>query len=126
MPAQVAALITGFTQNKYAILLLINVFLVIVGCFMDTGAAITILTPMLLPFAEMTGLSRLALGIVMCVNLVIGQLTPPVGVSMFVGCKITNQTVKDIFPYLIQFIIALYVVSLLLTYFPQIQEFLPK
>jgi C4-dicarboxylate transporter DctM subunit len=122
----VAKTVNQITANPIIVLFLINVFLLIVGCFMETIASILILTPILLPMAQAAGLSKLAFGVVMTVNLMIGQLTPPLGVSLFVALTISKLTIRQVAKYLYQFILALILPLFLITYLPVIVEFLPR
>lgn len=125
IPTQIATFITGLTSNPILILILINVFLIIVGCFMETVAAIIILTPLLLPIALAAGMSPISFGAMLCVNLVIGQITPPVGVCLFVASQIAKTSIVDLTKYLWQFLIALIIVLALVTFIPQLTELLP-
>jgi C4-dicarboxylate transporter DctM subunit len=126
VPATVADAVSHVTTSPILVLLLVNIFLLVVGCFMETIAAILILTPILLPIVQAAGMSKLAFGVVMNVNLMMGQLTPPLGVSLFVALTISKLSIRQVAKYLYQFIFSLLVPLFLLTYFPQISEFLPR
>jgi C4-dicarboxylate transporter DctM subunit len=126
VPVTVADAVSQVTTSPILVLLLVNIFLLVVGCFMETIAAILILTPILLPIVEAAGMSKLAFGVVMNVSLMIGQLTPPLGVSLFVALTISKLSIRQVAKYLYQFIFFLLVPLFLLTYFPQISEFLPR
>lgn len=125
MSTIVTNMMLSITSNKYVFLLLVNIVLLIMGMFMDGGAACLILAPILVPIATSMGISTIHFGIVMVLNLIIGCGTPPLGVCMFIGCKIANISVergtKGIMPY----ILAEICVLLIVTYVPFISEFLP-
>ena len=120
-----AELILGISQNKYVVLLLINIFLFIVGMLMETLAAIIILTPILLPVVTQLGVDPIHFGVIMVVNLVIGMCTPPVGVNLFVGCRLGGITVDKMVKWLIPLVGSLLVVLMIVTYVPVISTFLP-
>jgi len=112
--------------NKYVLLFLINILLLFVGTFLEAGAAIIILAPVLAPLAVQMGVHPLHFAIIMVLNLVLGLITPPLGICLFVACGITKIKLwtisKAIFPFLLAEIFVLFVV----TYFPVISMFLPK
>ena len=122
IPDAIAAGILGLTQSKLAVLMLINVLLLIVGCLMETQAAIIILTPIFLPIVTQLGVNPIHFGIIMVVNLAIGMSTPPLGVNLFVGCGIAKisieQITKAIIWLLIANIIALFVIIIGVIRFP--------
>jgi tripartite ATP-independent transporter DctM subunit len=118
--------ISGFTTSPAVLLLLLNIFLLLVGCFMGPLSAIILLTPVLVPLGKAFGLDQIHLGIVVILNLMIGNLTPPMGSILFVTCKVAEvklvQLLKEIWPFLIGLVIALLVV----TYVPQTVTWLPS
>lgn len=125
MPQLVSAMILGLTHNKYVFLLLVNILLLIMGMFMDGGAAVVIMAPILAPVAASMGISLIHFGLVMAFNLTIGCITPPLGYCLFITSKIghisVERTVKGVIPYLIAEIIVL----LLITYIPQLVTVIP-
>ena len=125
VPEMITEAILGLTHNPILIMLGINVILLIAGCFMEAAACITIFTPMLLPLAIECGQTPLTFGILMCVNLVIGTITPPFGLSLYMTSSITKEPVFGIAKKVIPFIISSVVVLMLITYVPQIITFLP-
>jgi len=125
VPTTLANLILGLTDNKYFVLLLINVFLFIVGMLMETLAAIIILTPILLPIVTQLGVNSVHFGVIMVVNLVIGMCTPPVGVNLFVGARLGGIKVEKMFKWLLPMIGVLLLVLLLVTYVEPISTLLP-
>ncbi len=112
--------------NLYIYLLIVNILLIFVGMVMDANSALYIFVPILLPVATALGYDIVAFGIMMCVNLAIGLVTPPVGVNLFVACNIANVSIKELIKDILPIIGALIVVLLLVTYIPQISLFLPN
>ena len=104
----------------------INVLLLIVGCVMDLTPALLILAPMLLPVAESYGLDPVYFGVVMCVNLCIGLITPPVGTVLYVGCGLSKISMGQITKPLLPFIGVMITVLLLITYIPSLVTFIPN
>lgn len=117
-------MITG--GNVIIFLLICNVILLIAGMVMDAVSALYILVPILWPIAQTMGYDIIVFGIVMCVNLAIGLVTPPVGVNLFTGCSISKITVKQCIFDILPIIGSLLIVLLLVTYIPQISLLLPK
>jgi C4-dicarboxylate transporter DctM subunit len=115
VPNQVAQFILSLTENKFIFLLYINLLLLFVGTFMDITASILILTPILLPIAQQLGVDPTHFGLIMVMNLVIGVVTPPVGIVLFVACTITGlsfeQVVKAVMPFLIVSLVILGIVT---------------
>lgn len=125
--ADIGTWITNITNgNIILFLMLTNVILLIAGCVMDAVSALYIFTPILLPVALSMGYDRTSFGILMCVNLAIGLITPPVGVNLYVACGIANVSIKELIKDLLPIIIGLLVVLLIVTYFPQIPMILPN
>lgn len=117
IPTMVADALLSISSNPLIILLLINILLLFVGCFMDTSAAVIILTPILLPIAINIGINPIHFGIIMIVNLAIGFITPPVGVNLFVGSGISGLSIetlsKAVLPFLISMLLSLMVITLI-------------
>jgi tripartite ATP-independent transporter DctM subunit len=122
----VTAGILAVTENKTAALLLIMALVFVVGFFMETVAAITILAPLLLPVALATGIDPVHLGIVFILNLMIGLLTPPVGMVLYVLAKISRTPFEECVKATLPFLLPLVAVLLLLTLFPAIALWLPN
>jgi len=125
IPNMVTNWITSLTDNKIIILLLINILLLIVGCFMDTTPAIMVLSPILLPVALTFGLDPVHFGIIMVVNLAIGFITPPLGINLFVAARIGKEPLETVTSGIIPFIIVMIICLMLITYIPNISMFLP-
>ncbi len=126
IPAMITEAIVGLTSNYVVILLLINVLLLIVGCFMDTTPAMMVLSPILLPVATSIGLNPIHFGLIMVVNLAIGFITPPLGINLFVAARVGNEPLETVTSGIIPFILAMLLCLLLITFIPQISMFLPQ
>ncbi len=124
VPGTIARTILSITENKFLILLLINILLIIVGTFMEALAAIVILTPILLPVVVGVGVDPLHFGIVMVVNLAIGFVTPPVGVNLFVASGVGGAKLAQISSKALPMIGLMLIVLLLVTYVPEVSLFL--
>jgi C4-dicarboxylate transporter DctM subunit len=112
-------------KSPALILLLINVFLLIVGCFIEANAALITLTPILFPIIVKAGIDPVHFGVMMVLNLMIGLITPPVGMSMYILCDITKVTTLQFSREIWPFVIALVVVLILVTYVPALVLFVP-
>lgn len=125
MPVIVNDMILSVTNNKYVFLILVNILLLIMGMFMDGGASVIILAPILAPVAAALGISTIHFGVIMALNLTIGNITPPLGYCLFIGSRIgaitVEEGIKGIIPYLIAEIAAL----LLITYIPALVTYVP-
>ncbi len=118
VPATIANAMLSLTENKIAILLLINVLLLIVGTFMEALAAIVILTPILLPIVIKVGVDPVHFGIIMVVNLAIGFVTPPVGINLFVASGVADVKIEKLSKVALPLVGLMIVVLLLITYIP--------
>ena len=126
IPEKIGQLILSITDNKYFILLLINFFLLFLGTFMETLAAVILTLPMLLPIITKINVDPVHFGIVMAVNLSVGLITPPLGICTFVASSIAKISLERIAKALIPFIIVTMVILLLITYFPKLVLLLPN
>ncbi|ECM4385494.1 TRAP transporter large permease [Salmonella enterica] len=126
IPAALSDMILGISANKLVILLVITVFLLIIGTFMDIGPAILIFTPILLPIMAKLGVDPVHFGIIMIYNLAIGTITPPVGSGLYVGASVGKVKVEEVIKPLLPFYGAIIGVLLLITYIPEITLFLPR
>jgi len=116
----------GFSQNKTVILIIIMMVVLLIGCFMETIAAITILVPVLLPIAEKVGIDPVHLGIIVILNLMLGLLTPPVGMVLYVLSKVSGVKFERCVIATAPFIVPLLVVLAMITFFPDIAMWLPN
>jgi len=125
IPQNITELLLSVSDNKYVILLLINLILLFVGIFMDMTPAVLIFTPIFLPVVTKLGMDPTHFGIIMVLNLCIGLCTPPVGSVLFVGVGIAGTTIQKIIKPLLPLFIAMIVALLLVTYFPALSLWLP-
>lgn len=126
IPQRVAQVFLSISTNKYVFLAVVNAFLLMVGMFMETGAAIIILAPILAPVAAQLGVHPLHFGFMMVLNLAIGMATPPVGVCLFVTCSISGLPLEKISRAIWKFVLSEVAVLLLVSYVEFIPLFLPR
>jgi TRAP-type C4-dicarboxylate transport system permease large subunit len=123
---EIAAWVLGFTQEAWVFLLLANLLMLFVGCFLEPTAAITILVPILLPITQKLGIDPVHFGLVMVLNLMIGLLHPPMGMVLFVLARVAKLSVERttvaILPWLVPLLLSLAII----TYFPKAVLWLPK
>ncbi len=122
----IVELIFAFTGNKFVILLLINVVLLILGCFETATANLVIVTPILVAVAQQIGMDLVHLGVVVVFNLVIGIITPPVGTSLYIVADITKLPFETVAKETLKYLPPLLVVLALITYWPQLVLFVPN
>lgn len=125
IPQHLVSVITSFSKNPKVILLLINIGLLVVGTFLDNVAAIALLTPILHPLIVSLGIDPVYFGVVMITNLAIGQVTPPVGMNLFVASNISKIPIEKIAREALPFIVVMIFDLMLITYIPQLITFLP-
>lgn len=118
IPNMIANSITSITDNKFLILLIINLFLLVVGMFVDNIPATIILTPILLPICTAFGMSPVTFGIMLTMNLAIGFCSPPYGINLFVASSISKVSIEDLTKNIIKPLLGLLIVLLLITYVP--------
>lgn len=126
IPQQLLSLFLSITDNQFIIMLLIVVFLLIVGTFLETTAAVIMLSPILVPFIVNLGYSPIFAGVLIVVVLAVGMITPPVGVVLFVCSELLGVKVMEVIRKLPIFLFVSVAVILLLTYIPQLIDFLPN
>ncbi len=125
IPQNVSEGLLSLTSNPFMILLIINMLLLFVGIFMDMTPAVLIFTPIFLPIVTAMGVDPIHFGIIMVLNLSVGLCTPPVGSVLFIGCSVAGLSIDKVIKPLLPMFIAMVVVLLLVTYFPQISLWLP-
>lgn len=125
IPLKVTAFFTSLSDNKYVVLLLINLMLLLLGCLMDMSPLILILTPILLPVVKAMGVDPVHFGMIMMVNLGMGLITPPVGTVLFVGSAISKLKIGVVARAVMPFFLALLLVLALVTYVPWLSLWLP-
>lgn len=126
IPQLVAETILTVTDNPYLILLFLNILLLVNGCLMEVIAALVILTPILVPMVKMVGIDPVHFGVVMTLNLMIGLLTPPLGVGLYTVQKVAGISFERIAKTAFPFLLPLIIVLLLVTYVPDISLFLAR
>jgi tripartite ATP-independent transporter DctM subunit len=125
VPQDISAALLSLTDNRFVLLLMINVILLAVGTFMDMTPAVLIFTPIFLPIVTGLGVDPVHFGIIMIMNLCIGLCTPPVGTCLFLGCGIGETTVTKVIPKIIWFFVAMIAVLLICSYIPDLSLWLP-
>ena len=126
LPARITELFTSISDNKYVILMCINIMLLLIGTLMDMAPLILILTPVLLPVTNSLGIDPVHFGMIMLVNLGIGLITPPVGSVLFVASAVSKQKIEQVVKAMLPFYALLFLVLMAITYIPAISLFLPK
>ena len=126
IPTAISNMIMGISDSPIIILLVINIFLLFLGTFMDITPAVLIFTPIFLPIVMSFGMDPIHFGIMMVMNLSIGNITPPVGSALFVGASIAKLDLEDVVKPLLPFYAAIIIVLLLVTYIPEISMVLPR
>ena len=121
IPLKIAMIITSLSDNGIIILIMINLFLLIVGMFIDNIPATIILTPILLPIVIKFGMSPITFGIMLTMNLAIGFCTPPYGINLFVAAAISKVKMEELSQKIMLFIFSLICILLLVTYFPPLK-----
>ena len=126
VPEKLSSFMLGISEEKIAVLLMINIMLLVLGMIMDMAALILICTPIFLPIVRDLGMDPTQFGIMLLVNLGLGLCTPPVGTCLFVGCAVgrvkIEETLRTIWPFYLAILMAL----LLVTYVPAVSLFLPS
>ncbi len=125
IPQDISSFLLSLTENKFLILLIINLLLLAVGTFMDMTPAVLIFTPIFLPIVTDLGMNPLHFGIILIMNLCIGLCTPPVGTCLFLGCGIAETTVTKIIRHILPFFAAMIIVLFICTYFEVFSLWLP-
>jgi tripartite ATP-independent transporter DctM subunit len=126
IPQELSSMLMSISDNRYVILMIVNILLLFIGTFMDMTPAILIFTPILMPVMQKIGISPLHFGIIMITNLCIGLCTPPVGTCLFLGCSVGNGKIAQVAHKMIPFFIAMAVALLAITYMPMLSEGLPR
>ncbi len=126
IPQAISEVLLGLTNNPIIILLIMNVILLIAGTFMDVTPAILIFTPLFLPIVKTFGMDPIQFGLILVYNLCIGNITPPVGNTLFVSIKVGNTTLAKVMPYMLMYYAAILIGLLLVTYVPAVSLGLPQ
>ena len=125
IPAAISEGLMSISNNRYVILLIMNVFLLIMGMFLDLTPAVLIFTPIFLPIATSIGMSPVHFGLMLITNLGIGSVTPPVGSCLFVGCGVAKVKIEGVTKYIIPLFAGMVVALFLITFIPAIPRIVP-
>jgi TRAP-type C4-dicarboxylate transport system permease large subunit len=125
IPDRIGDYLVQVSPNRLALLLALNVVFLVVGTFMEAYAAIILLVPILLPTLAQFGIDPVHFGVIVTVNLCIGMVTPPLGVTLFVGCSISGEPISRVLRPLLPLLGFMIAVLMLITYVPSTVMFLP-
>ena len=125
IPQAISAALLGITTNKIIILLIMNLILLVAGTFMDVTPAILIFTPLFLPIVKTFGMDPVQFGLILVYNLCIGNITPPVGNTLFVSIKVGRSSLSKVMPYMLMYYVAILIGLLLVTFVPLVSTGLP-
>ncbi|MGM1054160.1 MAG: TRAP transporter large permease [Pseudomonadota bacterium] len=120
LPREVAGWVTAVFDSPWTFLLAVNVLLLGVGMFIETGAAILVLAPILTPIAIQFGIQPVHFGLIMVVNLALGMITPPLGVNLFAACAVARISIDQMLPHLVRFVLVVLTCLMAITYMPWI------
>lgn len=126
IPNAITEILLGISSNPIVILLIMNLVLLVVGTFMDLTPDILIFTPIFLPIAKNFGMDTVQFGIMLIFNLCIGNITPPVGNTLFIGCKVGKTSIEEVIKYLLPFYLGILIVLMMVTFIPELSLFIPK
>jgi tripartite ATP-independent transporter DctM subunit len=125
IPMKILEMMEGMVQSKIGFLLILNVFLILVGCMMDIFSAILIVVPLIMPLADKFGIDPIHLGVLFLANLAIGYNTPPVGLNLFIASSRFDRPIMQLYRATLPFLLLLLFTLLLITYWPALSLFLP-
>ena len=125
IPAAISQGLMSISNNRYVLLLIMNVFLLVMGMFLDLTPAVLIFTPIFLPIARSIGMSEVHFGLMLIMNLGIGSVTPPVGSCLFVGCGVGKVKIEGVTKYIVPIFAAMVVALFLVTFIPAIPLIVP-
>ena len=125
IPAAISQALMSISSNKFVILLIMNLFLAVMGMFLDLTPAVLIFTPIFLPIARSIGMSDVQFGIMLIMNMGLGNVTPPVGSVLFVGCGVAKVSIAGVTKYIIPLFVAMFVALMMVTYIPAISLCVP-
>ena len=125
IPAAISEGLLSISDNRYVLLLIMNVFLLVMGCFLDLTPAVLIFTPIFLPIARSIGMSDVHFGLMLITNLGIGSVTPPVGSCLFVGCGVGHVKIEGVTKYIVPIFFAMVIALFLITFIPAIPLIVP-
>lgn len=126
VPALLAQLILGITRNKFLVLIIINIFLLIVGCLIETVPAMILTIPVLMPIVDAIGVDRVHFGVILCVNLAIGFAAPPMGIGIYIMASVAKMSPEEVIKETLPLLVPLLAALIMITFIPQITLFLPN
>jgi tripartite ATP-independent transporter DctM subunit len=126
IPDMFASFLLNITENKYILLLIVNILFLLLGMFIDTMAITLVFIPMVLPLVELLGIDLVHFGVLIVLNMMIGLTTPPFGVLLFIVSGISKTPLKDVIRECLPMTIVLIIVLFLVTYIPEIVLFVPN
>jgi len=126
IPDMIAGIFFGFTNNKYLMLLIINIIFLILGMFVDTSCIQVVFVPMVLPLVKAMGIDLVHFGVVIVLNMMIGLSTPPFGMLLFIVSGISGTPLRTVIKEIFPMILVLIIVLLMVTYIPDIVLFIPR
>ena len=126
LPQLLSSTLLYLTENKYLMLLIINIILLVLGAVMEGIPIKLIMVPILLPIMDELGIDRIHFGIVMSYNLLLGMITPPVGLGLYVISRVGNVKFEEVVKNVIPFYIPLLIALIIITFFPQVTLWLPS
>lgn len=126
IPQKIAELLISYTQNKYAILALLNIFVLILGCILEPIPVLIITTPILLPVVQQIGVDLVHFGVIICYNAVLGIITPPMGIGLYVIMGIVDISFEELLKAVTWYLIPLITSLFLISFFPQLSLWLPN
>jgi len=126
IPQLLKILLTGATDNLFLLILVVNVILLIIGMVLDTGTALLIFTPMVLPLFKFLGMNPIQVGIMICLNLIIGLYTPPFGVCLFMATTMSKKPMECVIKAVLPYYIPMFITLILVSYWPALSTWLPS
>jgi TRAP-type C4-dicarboxylate transport system permease large subunit len=126
IPAKILALMESTVQSKLAFLMILNLFLILVGCVMEIFGAILVVVPLIMPLAQRFGIDPIQLGMIFLTNLGIAYNTPPLGLNFFIASSRFEKPVAKLYKATLPFFLLLFVDLILITYWPGLSLFLPS
>jgi len=126
IPQSLRILLIGVTDNLFLLVLVVNVILIIIGMVLDTGTALIIFTPMFLPLLKSLGMDPIQVGIMMCLNLIIGLYTPPFGVCLFMATTMSKKPMESVIKAVTPYYIPMFITLILVSYWPALSTWLPS
>jgi len=125
IPIMISEFMVSNISSPLVFLFVVNIMLIVVGCFFDGGAAMILIAPLLVPVAQNMGIDLIHFGMILCINLTIAGVTPPFGNMMFISTSIAKVKIEDYTKEALPYILALFIVLALVTYIPEISLLVP-